>query len=90
MAKAEEYGKVIIVTSDAHRNPSQAELVRNLMERCPSLIVVGSRTPYELSAFPEVTTYVAAYGSRPLVWDEVAKVLLGKTKALGKVPVSVE
>ena len=90
LAKAEEYGKVIIVTSDAHRNPSQAELVRNLMERCPSLIVVGSRTPYELSAFPEVTTYVAAYGSRPLVWDEVAKVLLGKTKALGKVPVSVE
>jgi len=51
--------------------------------------VVGSRTPYELQAFPEVPTYIAAYGSRPLVWDVVAEVLLGKAQAGGRLPVSI-
>ena len=86
---ASEYDKVIVVTSDAHRNQTQAKFVQDLIKEHARVIAVGTRTPYELQAFPGTPTYIAAYGSRPLVWDEVAKLLLGKTRALGKRPVTI-
>lgn len=89
LTKAQGYDKVIVVTSDAHLEKSQAKLVQDLTSAGIKLVVVGARTPYELAAFPEVPTYIAAYGSRPLVWDEVAKVLVGQNQAQGKLPVSI-
>ncbi|MCK9525899.1 MAG: beta-N-acetylhexosaminidase [Limnochordia bacterium] len=89
LAEAQGYDKVVVVTSDAHRDSRQAQFVRDLVQSGVSVIVVGSRTPYELAVLPQAITYVAAYGSRPLVWDEVSKVLLGKERALGKLPVSI-
>lgn len=89
LAKAQGYDQVVVVTSDAHLARSQAKLVQDLIGAGTKLVVVGARTPYELAAFPEVHTYIAAYGSRPLVWDEVAKILVGKNQAQGKLPVSI-
>ncbi|HOK30447.1 MAG: glycoside hydrolase family 3 N-terminal domain-containing protein [Limnochordia bacterium] len=89
LAQARQAAKVLVVTSDAHRNPAQVGLVGALLAEHGRVIVVGSRTPYELQAFPEVPTYIAAYGSRPLVWDVVAEVLLGKAQAGGRLPVSI-
>jgi len=89
LAKAKTYEKILVVTSDAHRNQGQGQFVSALSKEHEGVIVIGTRTPYELQVFPRVPTYIAAYGSRPLVWDEVAKFLLGKTKALGQLPVSI-
>lgn len=89
LRRAAEYDKVIVVTSDAHRNHSQAKLVQDLIKEHKRVIAVGTRTPYELQAFPEIPTYIAAYGSRPLVWDEAAQLLLGKSRALGELPVTI-
>lgn len=89
VSEARVYDKILVVTADAHRNPVQARLVKALAQSHDKVIVVGTRTPYELQAFPEVPTYIAAYGSRPLVWDEVAKLLLGQFQAQGHLPVTV-
>lgn len=89
LAKAHGFDQVVVVTSDAHRQKGQAELVRALVEEGIRVIAVGARTPYELASFPTVPTYVAAYGSRPMVWEETAKVLVGKSAAVGKLPVTI-
>ena len=88
LSQAQAYDKVVVVTADAHRHPGQARLVHELVQGGGDIIVVGSGTPYELAELPADITYLASYGSRPLVWDEVAKVLLGKERASGKLPVS--
>ena len=89
LTKAQGFEQVIVVTTDAHHHMGQANLVRNLMKSGVQVIVVGTRTPYELAVFPEVPTYLAAYGSRPMVWEEVAKILVGKNQAQGRLPVSI-
>ena len=89
LAKAQGFEQVVVVTSDAHRQKGQAQLVQALLEAGRQVIAVGARTPYELAAFPAVPTYVAAYGSRPMVWEEVAKILVGKNQALGTLPVTI-
>lgn len=89
LAKAQGFDMVVVVTSDAHRQKGQAGLVRALIDAGRRVIAVGARTPYELAAFPDVPTYVAAYGSRPMVWDETAKVLVGKSRAAGRLPVTI-
>ena len=88
LAQAPEYETVVFVTSDAHRHQGQARLVHDLVHKGSKVIVVGSGTPYELPELPRDITYLVAYGSRPLVWDEVAQILLGKNEAQGKLPVS--
>ncbi len=89
LAKAQEYDKVIVATADAHLNKGQGALVQELLNRKKNIIAVGTRTPYELKVFPEIPTYLAAFGNRPLVWGEVAQVLLGRSKALGTLPVTI-
>ena len=89
VAKALEFEKVVIVTADAHRNLEQAELVQALQKEHENVLAIGIRTPYELQAFPNIPTYIAAYGSRPLVWEEVSQVLLGRYEAQGTLPVTI-
>ena len=47
------------------------------------------RVKYIMCRPTDVPTYVAAYGSRPMVWDETAKVLVGKSRAAGRLPVTI-
>ncbi|NMB02841.1 MAG: beta-N-acetylhexosaminidase [Firmicutes bacterium] len=89
LARAQACNKVVVATGDAHLNPSQLKLVQSLISQHDRVIAVGTRTPYELQAFPNIPTYVAAYGSRPLVWEEVAQILLGRYSATGRLPVSI-
>jgi beta-N-acetylhexosaminidase len=60
LAKAQEFDQIVVVTTDAHRHPSQVGLVRALVEADLPVIVVGARTPYEIRELPEASTYVAA------------------------------
>ncbi len=80
-SEAGAYNKVIVATADAHRSIGQARLVQDLIKSHKKVIAVGTRTAYELQAFPDIPTYIAAFGNRPLVWDEVAQVLLGRGPA---------
>ena len=77
---------VIVGTVAAERDPAQAELVRAILARGQSPVVVALRTPYDLMAFPQVETYLCAYSIRAVSMEAVARVLFGEIEARGVLP----
>ncbi|MBI5667852.1 MAG: hypothetical protein HZC41_07570 [Chloroflexi bacterium] len=77
---------VIVGTLAADRDPAQAALVNELHARGAAPIVVALRTPYDLRAFPQIETYLCAYGIRPVTTEAVARVLFGEIPARGVLP----
>ncbi|MBI5650746.1 MAG: beta-N-acetylhexosaminidase [Chloroflexi bacterium] len=88
--KIAEDGRVVIVaTSDAAKNRAQADLVNALLKLNAPTIVIATRSPYDLLAFPNAPTYLAIYGANPPMIDALAEVLTGKASARGKLPVEL-
>jgi beta-N-acetylhexosaminidase len=81
---------VVMVTYNATFSKGQTKIVRELAGK-PDLhfIVAAGRNPYDLLEFPEVKTYYACYENRPLAMGSLANVLLGKEKAVGRLPVTL-
>lgn len=88
-AQAEGIEQIVVGTYNAQMNPDQSVLVEALRGLGKPLVVVALRNPYDLLAMPEVDTYVAAYESRPLAMESVAKALLGAIPFQGRLPVSL-
>jgi beta-N-acetylhexosaminidase len=80
---------VVVATQDARRHPDQAETVKWLAAGGFPLVVIALRTPYDLLAFPEVDTYVAAYGFCRVTLEAVVKLLWGEIPPRGKLPVEL-
>ncbi|MDQ7820760.1 MAG: beta-N-acetylhexosaminidase [Armatimonadota bacterium] len=81
-------GVVVAVTSGRGIHPAAevAGLADRVGER---LVVVGLGAPYELMAFPRVSTYLAAYGPDPASLTAVARVLAGQVRPTGRLPVAL-
>jgi beta-N-acetylhexosaminidase len=79
--------KVICVTFDTHRYPSQATLV-NLLPPERTVVIAG-QSPYDLLYFPQVQTYLMTYGISPYAMAAVQGVLFGNLIAQGKAPISL-
>jgi len=67
----------------------QAKLVRSLSEAHKRLIVVAVREPYDLRWFPEVKTYICTYGYRGGMIEATARLIFGKIKPTGTLPVGI-
>lgn len=80
---------VVVGTLNANHDDSQAELVKALITRGQQVIVVALRTPYDLVAFPQVETYLCAYGIRDVTTEAVARVLFGEIIATGVLPCAI-
>jgi beta-glucosidase-like glycosyl hydrolase/CubicO group peptidase (beta-lactamase class C family) len=65
-----------------------AELVRRISGRRPT-IVVSFGSPYLLSAFPRVGTYLLAWGSREVSQRAAARALVGASGIGGRLPISL-
>ena len=53
------------------------------------LLVVGFGAPYELATFPQVQTYIAAYGPDVPSLTAAAKALTGAIQPSGRLPVTI-
>ncbi len=80
---------VVVGTINATPDSAQAALIQAIHERGQSLLVVALRTPYDLVSFPMVTTYLCAYGIRPVTMEAVARVLFGEIEATGILPCAI-
>ncbi len=60
--QSKRYQLVLISTQNAFNQPGQASLVHRVIQSGLRTIVAAVRLPYDLSAFPEATTYVCTYG----------------------------
>ncbi|CAN7258407.1 beta-N-acetylhexosaminidase [Paenibacillus sp. LjRoot56] len=89
LADAQAAEQIVIGTYNARFHPAQVALVRELQALGKPLVVVALRVPYDLLEFPDVTTFVAAYESRPLALHSTARALLGMVTPQGRLPVSL-
>lgn len=89
---AGESKQVVVATHNpvAALEPGQVRLVEELRNR-PGirLAVASTRNPYDYAQFPDVPAYLCAYENRPIAMQSLAKVLLGKVRAEGKLPVTL-
>jgi beta-N-acetylhexosaminidase len=81
-------GPTVVCTANAAANPGQVDAVRSLIESGVDPIVVATRSPYDLSAFPEVGTYLATYGDTRPALAAAAAVLVGR-EPTGHLPVTI-
>jgi beta-N-acetylhexosaminidase len=78
---------VVVATIDATAHRGQADLVRALVADGRSVVAVALRTPFDLDAYPEVGTYVCAYGLQPPTVEALAGAVLGRIPFVGRLPV---
>lgn len=80
---------IIIGTYHAYYHTQQQKLVDGLLDLNVPTIVVALALPYDLLAFPEVTTYLATYSNRTLAIETAAHALFGLAAPKGRLPVAL-
>jgi len=66
-----------------------ATIVREAIASGKTVIGISFGNPYILSSFPEMQTYIVAYGDMSSLQRATARVLLGQQDATGKLPISL-
>ena len=89
VAAAQDADHVIVTTYNAWRTAAQQDLVAALVDSGTPVVVVATRDAYDLMALPDVETYVATYGNRPVSLRGAVRVLLGEVEAVGRLPVTI-
>jgi beta-N-acetylhexosaminidase len=68
--------------------PGARALAALIMSRAP-VVGISFGNPYLLQSFPELRTYVVAYGDMPSLQQAAARALLGEIDITGKLPISL-
>ncbi len=66
-----------------------AIVIRELLASGKNVIAVSFGNPYILGGFPELKTYVVAYGDMPSLQRAAARSLLGTQDVTGRLPISL-
>jgi len=89
LERVREYDLIVVGTINAYAEKNQANFVRNLLQADKPVIVVAMRLPYDLSAFPEASTFVCTYSLLEPSMRAAAKALFGFGEMKGRLPVSI-
>jgi beta-N-acetylhexosaminidase len=80
---------VIVATINAHLDPQQVVLMERILRLGKHVIGVAVGNPYDISAFPQLRTYLVTYEyTRPALAAAV-RVLFGESSATGRLPVTI-
>jgi len=66
-----------------------AKVLRELLQSDKKIINVSFGNPYLLNNFPEMKTYIVAYGDMPSLQRATARALVGEINFNGKLPISL-
>lgn len=81
---------IVVTHSRGRPDPRAVEVVHRAHHtHGDRLIVVAAGTPYDLAAFPQVSTYLATYGREPAMLEAAARMLAGEIPPRGRLPVSI-
>ncbi len=84
------YGRVRSgLKSSAGIPDNGAAILRELLAANKKVIGVSFGNPYLLGAFPELRTYIVAYGDMPSLQRAAARSLLGQQDITGKLPITL-
>lgn len=68
----------------------QAETLKEIIDMRSDVIVVALGNPYDIRNFPHIDTYMVTYGFRKIQVDSLFKVLTGKIKPEGRLPIQIK
>jgi beta-N-acetylhexosaminidase len=80
---------VIVATINAHLDQRQADLMKHILQSGKPTIGLATCDPYDLSAFPELGTYLATYEYTVPALAAAVEVLFGEAEAGGSLPVTI-
>jgi len=83
------FSSVTVGTYNGHSKPGQISLIKELENKGYVVNVVALRNPFDLSYVKETTGALVAYEYTPMIMEPIAKVLSGKTKACGVLPIKL-
>ncbi len=84
------YGRVRSGQSNSGALPEPgARALKKLLERKAPVVGISFGNPYLLQSFPELKTYLVAYGDMPSLQRAAARALLGEIGVSGKLPISL-
>jgi beta-N-acetylhexosaminidase len=88
VAAAKSNDLVVVTTDNAWGDSGQQALVEELEQSGTPVVVAALGGPYDLGYFPDVTTFVAAYGYQPATLTALVDDLFG-AQPKGHLPVTV-
>ncbi|MGB6371219.1 MAG: beta-N-acetylhexosaminidase [Atribacterota bacterium] len=89
MPLLEGIDRIIVCSFNAIHNPYQVKIIRKIQTLNIPFIVLSSN-PYDLQAFPEVSTFLTTYDYSPFNFQVASEIIVGKYKAQGILPVTLK
>ncbi|KAI8641601.1 glycoside hydrolase superfamily [Parasitella parasitica] len=80
---------VIVGTANGNLHPFQADLVKLASLHAKKLIVIAVINPYDLMAFPTISTYLVTYEYTPPAHEAVVRLIFGEIHQSSHLPVSI-
>jgi beta-N-acetylhexosaminidase len=77
---------VVLGTLDLVQDADQQALAKALVATGKPVVAVSLRGPYDAPVAPEIGTFLAVYGDRPIHLQAAAEALFGQLTPTGKVP----
>ena len=77
---------IVLATYDLAQQASQQSLARALAATGKPVVAVSLRGPYDAAVVPEIGTFLAVYGDRPIHLQAAAEALFGRLTPTGNVP----
>lgn len=87
--KAGEYATIIVGTMTVIKNNPQVTLIEGLLAANKKLAVVALRSPYDISYFPRVPVFIAAFEFSYPALNVAVKALFGMEEVEGILPVTI-
>jgi len=66
-----------------------AILIKKIFSIREDTILIAAESPYIIADFPQMKTFVLSYGSRDIQIEALFKILTGKIKSKGRLPVNI-
>ncbi|MBS4192451.1 beta-N-acetylhexosaminidase [Bacillus sp. FJAT-49705] len=87
--QAKAFDTVIVATLSAQAGSSQTKLVEKIYEANNRVIVVATRSPYDLAYLPNVPGYICTYEFTTPALKMAASAIYGRETVEGRLPVSI-
>ncbi|OAC99895.1 glycoside hydrolase family 3 protein [Mucor lusitanicus CBS 277.49] len=80
---------VIVGTANGNLHPFQADLVKLASLHAKKLIVIAVINPYDLMAFPSISTYLVTYEYTPPAHEAAIRLIFGEISQSSHLPVTI-
>ncbi|MET7488667.1 glycoside hydrolase family 3 N-terminal domain-containing protein [Streptomyces sp. NPDC005538] len=90
VAAAREADAVVVATYNVTAGSSQKTLVEQLLTTGKPVVAIAVRNPYDVAQLPSVHAYLASYSWTDVELRAAARVIAGRVRPRGRLPVAVQ